>query len=157
MTFLTPALSLAGLPALSIALDQSYKGARTRAIKLSLLAVLAAGLYVCALLIAGGSSSGMLATVFGQSFVPYGALLLPVTFGQIADAAGLGGVLLLKAGRAGRPLAKRRIVGVASGLLAAALLIDSHGLIGAAWGYAVGLAIASVLIVSRSLRPFDPD
>jgi O-antigen/teichoic acid export membrane protein len=153
LTLLVPAISLPGLPAVAEGLSRSLREAKRLALWLSLLPVVGVCFYILTLLAVGGSGGRVLRVVFGQPFEAYSNLIAPVAVGQVVEAAALGGILLLKAAKAGRTLAMARAIGTACGLAAVAWLTVAHGLIGAAWGVAIGVTIssASILIGARGL------
>jgi O-antigen/teichoic acid export membrane protein len=149
LTLIGPAITLPGLPALASALETSTEVARVLATRLTIVALVLAGAYVGVFLLAPGS---LLGTVYGPAFVPFAVLAVPVAVAQMAHAAATGDILLLKAGRRGRALALARGTGTLAALLLAWTLATDHGVRGAAWGLALGVAVSTSLIVLGARR-----
>lgn len=154
LTLIIPALALPGLPAVSRALRRSFREAKMMAVRLSVVALIAAGLYIAFLLLGGWK---LLPLLFGEEFDQYRYLIWPIATGQIATALGIGAQLLIKAEQRGRALLATRVVASFVGLGLISLLAWRHGIEGAAWGGACS-AMLSTLLLSRAAlaRRTDP-
>jgi O-antigen/teichoic acid export membrane protein len=150
LTLLASAANLPGLPALSRALQTSVEDARALAAKISAALVALTLVY---LLLVGFGRDALLRALFGNEFVEYSSLILPVGAQQLLLAAGTGFLLFLKASRRGRVLAWNRAVGTLSMLAFVALFGWLGGLVGAAWALAAGTAVITLFHASFSFWP----
>jgi O-antigen/teichoic acid export membrane protein len=148
-TLLAPALSLAGLPALSRALAVSHERAVRLAVVISGTAVLVTLAYT-GLMLAGGSL--ILTGLFGEEFKRYDALVIPMSAGQIALATGVGFAILLHAEQRGRANLVAGLAMVLTSLSASIFLAVRAGIEGAVWGMALGAAVASVVLIPLAVR-----
>jgi hypothetical protein len=98
-------------------------------------AIIFAGCYLAIALLLQGD---ILRVVFGQSFSSFQSLIIPIGLSQFPVAATLGFTLLLKARARGRGLLIARIIGSVCLFAAVLPLAYSFGVLGAAWGLAVG-------------------
>jgi FkbM family methyltransferase len=146
---LAPAVSLAGLPALTRELASSAEAARRLAVRLALGLAGLAVVYASALALA---SDPALRLVFGELFVGFAELAWPVGAAQILAVAPIGFVLLLKAQRRGRALVLARAVGLAATLGIVWPLATLEGIRGAAWGLAAGALVAALVLIWLGLR-----
>jgi O-antigen/teichoic acid export membrane protein len=153
LTVLTPALALPGLPALVRVSAESAERAVRLALSIGVLAVLVIG---CYLAVAAAFGDQLLEWVFGRSFIPFVALILPVGVSQILIAGTIGFALLLKAQARGTALLAARVVGSVSSLVLALSLAASHGVTGAAWGMAVASGVSSLALVAYTLGKWVP-
>jgi O-antigen/teichoic acid export membrane protein len=153
LTLLAPALALPGLPALSRVSAESAARAVRLALSMGVLAILLTG---CYLAIAAAAGDQLLEWVFGPSFTPFGALILPIGVGQILIAGTMGFALLLKAQARGKALLAARIVGSVSSLVLVLSLAATHGVTGAAWGMALAGGLSSLALVAYSIRWVRP-
>jgi O-antigen/teichoic acid export membrane protein len=159
LSLIAPAISLPGLPAISRATFESREDARAMALRLGTLGVASASIY---LMIFGFNGERLLSILFGSSFATFSGLILPIGLGQILAAATLGFTLLLTAEQRGEQLLVVGIVAAAGSLGPPILLGLSHGVEGAAWGFACGSALTAVLTtafalcVSSDQRPDAP-
>jgi O-antigen/teichoic acid export membrane protein len=148
LTLLAPALALPGLPALSRASAESAEQAVRLALSMGVLAIMLTGGYLA---VAAASGDQLLEWVFGPSFIPFGALILPIGVGQILIAGTMGFALLLKAQARGRALLAARVVGSVASLVLVLFLAAGHGVAGAAWGMAMAGGLSSLAIVAYSV------
>jgi O-antigen/teichoic acid export membrane protein len=141
---LGPAIALPGLPAIAGALRQSANAAWRIAFKVTaVLTSLAVGYLLVSLL--GGQ--GLLTFALGRSFGRYGALIWPLGAQQVLAATSGGFYLLLKAARRGKSvLLFRSLISVAT-IASVSGLAFPFGLIGAAWGMALGTGVGSVCLI----------
>lgn len=151
LSLLLPAIVLPGLPEMSRRAASSAHRARRLALLLGAAAATLTGCYVLIGVVAG---RGILTLVFGQEFGVFDSLILPVAVGQLFVASTVGFVLLLKAQMRGKALLWPRIVGSLATVALASGLAASHGVIGAAWGMAIGSAISSLLLSALALLEF---
>ena len=153
MSLVGEAMGLPGLPILSQSLATSFTAARRWAVRLSLITV---ALVLAYLLVAGSVRTQLLSFVFGDSFDGFGYLVLPIGFAQLVFAFGSGFWLLAKAASRGRALVFARGIGSATALVAASTLASVYGLMGAAWGLALGTCLGSGLISLLTRRDVGP-
>ena len=144
LTFILPALSLPGLPALTRVLAVSARAAMGLAMRLSVLVAGLASLYVAAVLILGGR---LIPYVFGGSFNAFTDLALPIGTWQLLGALGAGFTLLLTAQQRGRDLATVLIASSAMSTAFVSLLAWRSGVTGAAWGFAIGAGVTTALTI----------
>ena len=107
----------------------------------------------------------LLPFLFGEEFTPFRALLWPIAVSQLLTSAGVGLVLLMKAERRGRDLLVNRALAATASLGFITFLAVRYGLLGAAWGTAVGSLTSLVLLTfatvarapaARIQDPSDP-
>jgi O-antigen/teichoic acid export membrane protein len=153
LSLLAPALALPGLPALSRASAESVERAVRLALSMGVLAVLLTGGYLA---VAATFGDQLLEGVFGPSFTPFGALILPIGVYQIVVSATMGCALLLKAQARGRALLVARVVGSVSTLVLVLSLATTHGITGAAWGLALAGGLSSLVLVAYALGGWFP-
>jgi hypothetical protein len=72
-------------------------------------------------------------------------LVLPMLVAFTIDAAGNGAVLMLQAQRRGRGLVAMQFAGTSARIVAVILLIGPYGVLGAAWGLAIGSSVTTIL------------
>jgi O-antigen/teichoic acid export membrane protein len=149
-TLLAPALTLAGLPALSRAASESHRLATRRAVLVSATGVVFTLAYAGLMLLVGPS---LLTSLFGADFDPYTGLLVPMSVGQVALAAGLGFGILLKAEQRGGEVLLSGVVFVTASLVASLSLATQDGIEGAVWGLSAGAAVLAALVICLGVRP----
>jgi O-antigen/teichoic acid export membrane protein len=150
LTLVIPAISMPGLPAVSRALREGgFRPARRKALRLSAIAVCVTALYVLTMALGGWR---LLPFLFGPRFARYRFLIPPIAVAQLFTAAGVGLLLILKAGQRGRMLLVNRAIGAGSSVVAVGLLAWADGLRGAAWGVAVGAAASLGVLAFGALR-----
>jgi O-antigen/teichoic acid export membrane protein len=147
LTLILPALAMPGLPAVSRALQHGFREARSLAMELSGIAVVAALGYVVVLVLGGWR---LLPALFGAEFARYRELIWPTAAWQVSTAAAIGFVLLLKAGQRGPTLLLSRAAGTAVTIVFVAVLAWRDGLVGATWGGACGAFVAFLILVWTS-------
>ena len=148
-TLLAPALMLVGLPAVSRAFAISHGNAVKVALRISGACVLLTLLYSGVMLIAGGR---ILTAVFGDSFEPYEHLVVPMSVGQIALAAGLGFGVLLRAEQRGKANLVAGTTVVVITVISSTLLATQAGIEGAVWGLSLGAVVGSIIVISFGVR-----
>jgi O-antigen/teichoic acid export membrane protein len=149
LTLIGSALSLVGLPALARRVAGSYTDAARLAFRIGLASGAVAAFYLAFVSIGGGS---IIPRLFGHSFSGFTELIWPTAVSQILGALGVGFGLLLKAQRRGSAVLVSTVVWSVSSLALVAALASSHGLLGAAWGYAIASAISLVANAVLALR-----
>jgi O-antigen/teichoic acid export membrane protein len=154
LTLITPALVLPGLPAVARALSAGFGRGLRLSIGISVMAIVLAGSYLAIALLLRDS---ILQVVFGDAFSSFQPLVVPIGVSQLPIAATLGFVLLLKARGRGRGLLMARIIGSVSLFAVVLPLAYSFGVLGAAWGLAVGsipggCALLFFAVTGRSAR-----
>jgi O-antigen/teichoic acid export membrane protein len=85
----------------------------------------------------------LLSRVFGPAFAPASTLVLPMLVVFTLDASGNGAAVLLRSHARGRGLLTMQIVATSVRLLAAFALIRPFGVVGAAWGLAIGSVVSA--------------
>jgi len=88
----------------------------------------------------------VLGRVFGSAFVPAAALVLPMMVAFTVDAAGEGAAVLLRAKAHGRGLLTAQVAAAMTRIGAVFVLVRADGIIGAAWGLAIGSAVSTILL-----------
>jgi len=149
LTLVGAALGVAGLPALSRRFAVSPSAAAKLAFRLGMASGLVAAVYLGVVSIGGGS---IIPKLFGHSFGQFTDLIWPAAVAQVLGALSVGFGLLLKAQRRGSALFLTTAIWSVSSLALVAALGASHGLVGAAWGYAVASAISLVANAAIALR-----
>ena len=87
----------------------------------------------------------LLVSVFGSAFAPAAILVLPMLIAFVLDAAGDGAAALLRVQARGGSLLVMQIAAGAARIVAVLILIREYGLLGAAWGLAIGSAVGTIL------------
>jgi O-antigen/teichoic acid export membrane protein len=152
-TLLAPALLLAGLPAVSRAYAVSHEAAVRVAVAISGGSVLVTLVYTGLMLFAGPH---LLAAVFGDSFEPYHDLVVPMSAGQLALAAGIGFVILLRAEQRGRATLVIGSAALLVTLCSSIFLATKAGIEGAVWGLSLGAAVGAALSIFTGIRAPRP-
>lgn len=147
LSLIVPALSLPGLPAISRAAGNSLSEARRLAAALGVVASLLASVYVVII----GLVPGFLGLLFGNEFENFSSLVWPLGLGQTVAAFSIGAILLLKAEQRGRAFFGVRSLASLLSLILPVLFALLLGLNGAAWGFALGAAVGSLLTVVVAL------
>jgi O-antigen/teichoic acid export membrane protein len=146
LTLITPAISLPGLPAVTRAYSSDRRLGKRLALRLSGVAMGAAACFIIILILGGWR---LLPALFGEAFRPFRDLIWPIAAAQLFIASSVGLLLLIKAQRRGRVLLVNRGAAALISLSVVVALALSYGLIGAAWGSAVG-SFASFLVLLRA-------
>lgn len=154
LSLIGAALALPALPEVTRRLQISKSAARQYVVRLGGLAALLTVGYIGLALLGG---SGLLSTIFGRGFVGFEKLVLPVGTTQLVGAAFIGFPLLLKGLQESRALFAATLVGSVVALVAAILFAASEGVLGAAWGIALGAGVKSVLTAYLGLRGSTAD
>jgi O-antigen/teichoic acid export membrane protein len=151
LSLILPAIALPGLPAVARVLEASASSgpAFRLAIRLSWATGALASLYVAAMVLLG---ERLMVHAFGTSFSGYADLAWPIGVWQVALAAGAGFGIFLTAQRRGRALVLVRGTGAVATVVFVSLLAWTSGVVGAAWGLALGGAAATVLTVALAAR-----
>ena len=147
LTLILPALAMPGLPAVSRALRHGFREARSLAMELSGIAVVAALGFVVVLLLGGWR---LLPALFGPEFARYQDLIWPTAAWQVSAAAAIGCVLLLKAAQRGPTLLISRAAGTGVTIVFVAALAWRDGLVGATWGGACGAFVSFLILLWTS-------
>jgi O-antigen/teichoic acid export membrane protein len=148
-TLLAPALTLAGLPAVSRAFADSHAHARRVGIAVTGLSLALTFAYAGVMLLVGAP---VLTTLFGNEFEDFADLVVPMSVGQVALAAGLGFSMVLHAEQRGREILLTGIVMVLTSLSAGIYLATRGGLEGAVWGLSGAAAVTSALAACLAIR-----
>jgi O-antigen/teichoic acid export membrane protein len=151
LSLLAPAIGLPGLPAVERALRTSKREAWRTTTRLTALVTLAGLAYV---IVVGAWVGDILSGLFGRSFLPFQSLTLPVAVGQIFSAAGVGIILFLQASRQGSALLFSSAAGCLLTLGTVWGLAHTHGIVGAAWGLAIGALVTTASMYAFAL-PFS--
>jgi O-antigen/teichoic acid export membrane protein len=123
--------------------------ARRYAIRLGLLAASLTGAYMIFVSFLG---SDLLTQVFGNEFSGFEELVWPVGTNQLLGAAFLGFPILLKAQRRGDRLLTGTVIGSVVMLVASVAFAMQWGIVGAAWGVALGAGVKNVLKAAFAVR-----
>jgi O-antigen/teichoic acid export membrane protein len=150
LSLVLPAIALPGLPAIARTLASSglVAAIRLSAILSSVAGALAAA-YVAFMVLLGGS---LIPDVFGSAFSGYADLVWPIGAWQLVLALGAGFALFLTAQQRGRDLFVIRGTGAVVSVTVVSLFAWTSGVVGAAWGYALGGLVATVLTVAFVAR-----
>jgi O-antigen/teichoic acid export membrane protein len=151
LSLILPAISLPGLPAITRALAVSPRAALGLATRLSVIVAALAAFYVAAMVLLGGR---LIPYVFGASFDAFTNLAVPIGAWQFVGALAAGFGLFLTAQQRGRDLLAILVAGSATSITFVTLLAWTSGVIGAAWGFAIGAGTATALTVALALRSY---
>jgi O-antigen/teichoic acid export membrane protein len=149
LTVLGPALALPGVPELAKRAAVSVPAAMSLAVRIGAAATILTGAYVVLIAIGG---ERLLTTVFGHSFGNYGALVWPIGLGQVLLAPTIGFALLLRAQAKGAALLTGRLIGSIATLGLSLGFAVTWGILGAAWGMALGAVVGGAAIAWLTLR-----
>ena len=108
-----------------------------------------AALYVGAMVLLGGS---LIPYLFGSSFAEFANLAAPIGTWQLVSALAAGFGIFLVAQQRGRDLVVIRVTGAVASTASISLLAWTSGVVGAAWGFAVGGGFVTVLTVVLAFR-----
>src|SRR3954447_16862950 len=152
ISLLSSGVTLPGLPAVTRALAASFGGALRLALRISV------GVFVLALVyvvLAGAGGGALLGLVFGSRFDSFHDLIYPIGAWQLAAALGVGLSIFVRAQQRGRALFLTRVCVSIVGYCAITALAITHGVSGAAWGYATAAATETILlaVLVRRARP----
>jgi O-antigen/teichoic acid export membrane protein len=142
LTLLGPAIVLPGLPAIVRLLPVSTRRAWVLGLQLS---ALITGLAIAYMAVVGAGGGKLFLLAFTSSFRRFRGLLVPVAVAQVFVAAGVGTAVLLQAGRNVRGLIISRAAGAMVSLPAAWWLGHRAGMVGGAWGLAIGAGLTTLL------------
>lgn len=154
LSFVLPAIVLPGLPATVRALNRSVQAAISLSVRLSVAVTALAAVYVCAMLLLGGR---VIPLLFGESFSGFKSLVVPIGVWQLVGGVGAGFIVLLTAQKRGRNLLLIRGGGAFASMASISLLAWTHGVTGAAWGYAVGGVITTAAALALTRRSYRSD
>ena len=149
MTLVGPALSVAGLPAITRALARSVSDALGLATRISGIALAVVAVYLVGVGVARAEVMGL---VFGQEFVAFAHLVIPIGVAQLLGGGVLGYTLFLKACSAGRSLFRYQIAFSVLVLGLSVGLAVRYGAEGAAWGYTAACLLAGGIMVVLAYR-----
>jgi len=149
LSVLGPSITLPGLPWVTRAYHESARAARSMAARLSAIVTGLTALYTVFLAVGGGV---VLAFLFGNRFRHFTSLIVPTAIGQLMAAAGIGFVILLKASKRGRPLVVAHVISTIGTLIITPILAIRFGVVGAAWGLAIGYGLESLALIALSWR-----
>jgi O-antigen/teichoic acid export membrane protein len=148
LSLLGPAIALPGLPIVARTVAASSRRALKISAQFAGLITLATSAYVVLLY----ALPGVLSLFFGQGFLRFRSIIVPIGIGQILAAPAFGLNLFLMAEQRGRILLFLATLNAALYLTFAVGLGSVYGLGGAAWAYAGSSAIgeSALLVVLRS-------
>ncbi len=149
LSVLGPSITLPSLPMMTRAFKESSRLARSTAVKLSLIVTALTGLYTVFLAAGGGA---VLTFLLGKKFRPFTSLIVPTAAGQLMAAASVGFIVLLKASKRGRPLVIAHIISTVGTLIVTPILAVHYGVVGAAWGLAIGYGLESIALIVLSWK-----
>lgn len=152
LSLIGAALALPALPEVSRRLKSSHVGARRYTIRLGGLAALLTASYITLASIAG---AGLLTFVFGNGFSGFEELIWPVGVAQLIGAAFIGFPILLKGLQRSRDLFGATLIGSVVTLTMGTWLASTNGIVGAAWGMAIGVATkitVTAVLANRGVR-----
>ena len=144
------AVALPGLPALARRRAVGREPATRLALRLTSAVVALGTAYVAIMAVVADL---LVVALYGESFEPFTTLLWPIAAGQLMLFCGTGFDLLLRVEKRGSELLAIRIVASVATFAAVSLLAWSNGVVGAAWGLAVGFAVSTAATVAVALRP----
>jgi O-antigen/teichoic acid export membrane protein len=143
------ALALPGLPAVSRKVAVSLHQARKLATHIG---IGAAGAMVAYIAVAIAARNWLLPLIFGDSFLPFLALVWPIGVAQLVLAPTIGFWLLLIALKRARELLFTQVIVSLATLGFGLLLGATSGAVGAAWGIALGSSVQGAMITLYALR-----
>jgi O-antigen/teichoic acid export membrane protein len=149
MTLVGPALAVVGLPATTRALERSASAALSLATRISGIALVIVGAYLAGI---GVARRVVMELVFGQEFITFAHLVIPIGMAQLLGGAVLGFSLFLKACSAGRVLLWYQVAFAVGTLGLSVGLAVRYGVTGAAWGYAVACLLGAGLVTLLAFR-----
>lgn len=155
LTLIGPAIALPGLPVISRAVAASPRRAIAIAWKLAGVASLLTAAYLVILY----SFPGVIGLLFGEKFDEFRSIVVPVGIGQLVAAPALGLTLLLTSQQRGRTLLWVGTLTALAALSCSATLASIFGLVGAAWGGALGSGLGLIFLITalrRSQAPLSP-
>jgi O-antigen/teichoic acid export membrane protein len=127
------------LPVASRQLDANgFRGLKRFTLSYGVLLSALLGTYGIVLVAGGGR---LLRLVLGNAFVQYDSLVLPLALGLVATCWSFSSSVGLRAALAGRQLAQGEAIGALAKIVAVAALVETNGVVGAAWGVFIGSAI----------------
>jgi len=148
-SYVASAIALPGLPALTRAAALSQRRSLWLAVRLSGVAVTATLMYFVIMLAAG---PWLLSHVFGDAFGKYASLVPPLGAWQIIDASFFTFGLLLTAQSRGKELFVANLIGSTASFACVTTLASADGVVGAAWGFAIGSLVAVSLATTFAFR-----
>ena len=151
LTLLAPAIALPSLPLVVRAIDRSPREGFRISVQLAALTTTITFAYVTLIYV----FPAVLSFFFGQDFLQFRSLIVPIGVGQLIAAPSFGLMLFLMAERRGAALLVVNTLSAVLYFVFAVGLGSRVGLYGAAWAYALSSAVGlSVLlvVVSRRLR-----
>jgi O-antigen/teichoic acid export membrane protein len=143
LTLLAPAIALPGLPLVARTLTVSPRRGLAITVQLGFLVGLATLAYVALIY----QVPGALSFFFGEDFLQFRSIIIPIGVGQLIAAPAFGLSLFLMAAQRGRALFTVNTLNAASYLIFAVVLGVAFGLEGAAWAYAVSSAIGEIALL----------
>ena len=149
LSVLGPSITLPSLPMMTRAFKESSRLARSTAVKLSLIVTTLTGLYTVFLAVGGGA---VLTFAFKSKFRQFTSLIVPTAAGQLMAAASIGFIVLLKASKRGRPLVIAHIISTVGTLIVTPILAVHYGVVGAAWGLAIGYGLESIALIALAWK-----
>jgi O-antigen/teichoic acid export membrane protein len=149
LSVLGPSITLPALPMMTRAYHESARLARTTAVRLSLIVTGLTTLYTVFLAAGGGV---VLAFLFGSKFRHFTSLIVPTAAGQLMASASIGFIVLLKASKRGRPLVVAHVISTVGTLIVTPILAIKYGVVGAAWGLAIGYGLESLALIVLSWK-----
>jgi O-antigen/teichoic acid export membrane protein len=152
MTLIGEALHYPGVPIMTRALASTLAEARIWATRLGLGAL---GLIALYLAVVAPLSGQILARVFGPEFERFTNLILPTALAQLVWALSIGFLILLKADRRVHATVACMVTNTIVTITATPILASRYGVLGAAWGLALGTATGSVSAIVFGLLRRD--
>jgi O-antigen/teichoic acid export membrane protein len=161
ITLLGPAIALPGLPAITLAARRSWERGLRLSLAVSGVALVLTVAYLGAVVIVGlVSGQGPLALVFGPTFARFDNLLAPIGIAQLMFAGAIGCDLFLRALSKGRSLTLSHAVGSVALLVAVSIEGADGGIVGVAWGVAVGAGVGALglgaAVIAARPKASDP-
>ncbi|MDQ1481151.1 MAG: hypothetical protein QOI44_2012 [Actinomycetota bacterium] len=152
MTLIGEALHYPGVPIMTRALASTLAEARKWATRLGLGAL---GLIALYLAVVAPLSGQILARVFGPEFEQFKNLILPTALAQLLWALSIGFLILLKADRRVHATVACMVTNTIVTITATPILASRYGVLGAAWGLALGTATGSISAIVFGLLRRD--
>jgi O-antigen/teichoic acid export membrane protein len=152
MTLIGEALHYPGVPIMTRALASTLAEARKWATRLGLVAL---GLIALYLAVVAPLSGQILARVFGPEFKRFTDLILPTALAQLLWALSIGFLILLKADRRVHATVACMLTNTIVTITATPILASRYGVLGAAWGLALGTTTGSISAIVFGLFPRD--